>query len=144
MHVRMLSRRTTYTFSNEMKDYWTSETEEALAEYVRTEDMDERNRLFDEHIHIPLKKLIDDVVKRYKPCAGEVDEDIKLDILTYVVMYVGKFNPEATFRDRKVTAWSYCNVLARCWIADFRMRTSREKKNVRFQESHEVHLNKIQ
>ena len=126
-----------------MKDYWTSETEEALAKYVRTEDMDEKNQLFDNSLHIPFKKLIDDVLERYKPYTGEVDEDTKLSILTHLAMGIVRFNPEVKLKSGNPSGWSYCNILIRSWIADYRMKTSREKKNVRFEECHEVHLNKI-
>ena len=126
-----------------MKDYWTSEVEKKLAEYVTSDDMEEKNKIFKEYLHIPFKKLIDDILKRYKPYIGEVSEEIKIDVLTYLVMLVVRFNPEVKLKSGNPSGWSYCSILIRSWIADYRMRASREKKNVRFEECHEVHLNKI-
>ena len=126
-----------------MREYWTSEVEDKLAEYVRCDDSIKKNKIFDDYLHTPFKKLINDVLKRYKPYTGEVDEEIKIDILCYLVTHIERFNPEVKLKSGNPTGWSYSSILIRSWIADYRMKMSREKKNVRFEECHEIHLNKI-
>jgi len=88
-----------------MKEYWTPEVEEKLAEYVRSDNGVKKNKIFNEYLHTPFKKLIDDVIKQYKSYVGEVTKEMKIDILTYLVRYVERFNPEAKLKcGKKATA----------------------------------------
>jgi len=124
-----------------MENYWTDETEEALAKYVTTEDMDEKNKIFNDYLFIPLRKLIDVLLERY--CIPIVDDDIKLDILTHVVEYMGRFNPEAVYPSgKKASGKSYCIILVRSWFADYKLKYARQKKIIQFEACHEIHLNK--
>lgn len=126
-----------------MKDYWTDETEDALAKYVTTEDMDEKNRLFNDCLHKPLKKLIDANIKRYH--VPIVNEDLKLSILTDVIMRVERFKPNVILPSgKKSTGRAYCSILIRSWFADWKVKTARQKKNVLFEACHEIHLYKIE
>lgn len=118
-----------------MKDYWTHETEEAVAKYVRCEDIIEKNEIFNNYLFIPFRKLIDDVFERYH--LPVVDDDMKLNILSDLVIRIEKYNPEAEFRGRKSTAWTYCNVLVRCWIADWKLKYAKQKKNVSLEDCDE-------
>lgn len=131
MYLRSLSGRITRI--EIMEEYWTSETEDALAEYVTTNDMDEKNRLFTECLHEPLKKLIDANIKRYR--IPIVDEDLKLSILTDVVMRVERFRPNVVLPSgRKSTGRAYCSILIRSWFADWNLKRSRQKNMMSLDE----------
>jgi hypothetical protein len=126
-----------------MKEIWTQEVEEALAKYVRCEDKVEKNKIFDDHLFIPFRKLIAALLERYS--IPNVDDDMKFDILTYLVECVERFNPDAVRPDGKKTSGkAYCITLIRCWIADWKLKYSRQKKTVSFESCHEIHMRKIQ
>ena len=125
-----------------MENFWTSEIEEALVKYVKCEDVVEKNKIFDDYLFIPLRKLIDVILERYR--LPNVDDDVKFDILSDLVLQVSKFNPDAKLSSgKKVSGKTYCIILIRCWIADYKLKTARQRKVVQFEESHETFLNKI-
>ena len=126
-----------------MKEYWTPEVEEALAKYVTCEDIIEKNKIFDNHLFIPFQKLIDAILERYR--LHFVDDDVRVAILSHLVLNVGKFKPDLVYPSgKKASGKSYCIILIRCWMADYKLKYARKKKNVPFEECHEIHLNKIQ
>ena len=101
-----------------------------------------KNEIFDNHLIIPFKKLIDALLERYRIPA--VDDDMKLSILSDLVVRVEKFKPDLVLPSgRKATGKAYCGVLIRCWFADWKLKYARQKKNIPFEECHEVHLCKI-
>lgn len=66
-----------------MKEYWTSEVEEAFAKYVRCEDKNEKNEIYIKHLHIPFKKLIDVVVAQYLPHNIIYNDETRNDLLYF-------------------------------------------------------------
>ena len=130
------------TWKINMEEYWTSDVEEALAKYVTCEDIVEKHKIFDDHLLIPFRKLIDALLERYR--IPFVDDDMKLDILTDLVVRVEKFKPDTVYPSgRKATGKSYCIILIRSWFADWKLKYAKQIKNVRFEECHEIHLYKI-
>lgn len=126
-----------------MKEYWTDETEEALAKYVTSKDIVEKNKIFDDHLFIPLRKLIDAILERY--CIPIVDDDIKLDILTYVVEHMVRFKPNTVYPSgKKATGMAYCGVLIRSWFADWKMKTHHQRKIISLEDCDKIDLKKIQ
>jgi len=125
-----------------MKEIWTQKVEEALAKYVKSEDTVEKHKIFNDHLFIPFRKLIDSLLERYS--IPIVDNDIKLDILSFLVLHINKFNPDAVLPSgKKASGKAYCIILIRSWFADYKLKYARQKKIVRFEESHEIYMNKI-
>ena len=116
-----------------MKEFWTNETDEALIKYVTTEDMDEKNRLYNNHLFTPFRKLIDVLLERYS--IPIVDNDLKFDILTFLVEHVERFNPYM----EKPNGKAYCIVIIRSWFADWKIKTAQQKK-LSFDVYHETNI----
>jgi len=118
-----------------MKEYWTSEVEEALAKYVRCEDNDEKNEIYTKYLHEPFQKLIDITVKRYRPDAKNYDDDTKLMLLSNLILMVDKFNPDVVLLSgRKPTGHSYCSIIVRSSIAQYTVKDARQNKNIGFDD----------
>jgi hypothetical protein len=130
---------------NNEYEYWTDEVEEAVAKYGTCLNVDERNSIYIKYLHIAFQKLIDDVIKRYRPDRdGHEDKDVKLDLLSILVEHVQRYNPAiAISRGYKPNARIYCTVIIKSAIADRRVRSYKERQNVCFDESHEIFLNNI-
>lgn len=126
-----------------MKEYQTLDVEEALAKYVTCDDTDEKNKIFNDYLFTAIKKLIDDIFERYH--LPVIDNDVKLDVLCYLVIHMNMFNPNAKLQNgKKISCRVYCSILIRSWIANYKLKTFREKQNICFEECHEIYLNKIQ
>jgi hypothetical protein len=126
-------------------EYWTNEVEEAVANYAACIDVDERNSIYMKYLHQAFQKLIDDVIKRYRPdWEGHNEREIKNDLLSILVEHIRRYNPTiAISRGYKPNARIYCSTIIRSAIADQRVKSYKEKQNVRFNESHEIFLKNI-
>jgi hypothetical protein len=127
-------------------EYWTDEVEEAVSKYASCTDVDEKNKIYMKYLHDAFIKLIDDVIKRYRPDREEYeDKDVKNDLLYTLIIGIQRYNPAlALSRGYKPNARIYCSVIIRCAIADYRVKSFREKQNVQFNEKiHEIFLKDI-
>lgn len=110
-------------------EYWTTEVEEALAKYVSCEDVDEKNEIFVNYLHSPLKKLIDITVKRYRPDVKTVTDEMISDLLYHLIIHVRGFNPDAVLRSgKKSSGRTYCSIIIRSAIAQERVETAKKKR----------------
>jgi hypothetical protein len=126
-------------------EYWTDEVEAAVEKYATCEDVTERNEIYIKYLHSAFQKLIDDIIKRYRPDReGREDKDAKFDILSLLVEHVRKYKPElARARGYKTNARVYCSVIIRSAIVDRRVKRYKEWQTVEFNESHEIFLKNI-
>lgn len=126
-------------------EYWTDEVEEAISKYASCTDANERNKIYNKYLHNAFIKLIDDVIKRYRPDReGHEDKDVKNDLLYTLIIGIQKYNPAlALSRGYKPNARIYCSVIIRCAIADYKVKSFHERQNVPFDESHEIFLKNI-
>ena len=130
---------------NENYEFWTNEVEEAVGRYAMCTDIVEKNKIFSKYLHSAFKKLIDDVVLQYRPdWDGHNEKEIKDDLLYTLVVSIQRYNPAmAILRGYKPNARIYCKIIIKSAIADQRVKSYKEKQNVRFDESHEVFLKNI-
>lgn len=63
--------------------YFTQETEDAIIKYLKTEDLVERNRIFNEHINYALHKLAENIIHTFKFYYTEVQtiEELKHEVV---------------------------------------------------------------
>ena len=77
------------------KEYWTKEQEDAVALYLSLcPDSLEANKVFEDHIYAPLKKLIENIMFTYKLNIQEMDvEEQVFDTMSFVISKFRKFDP---------------------------------------------------
>ena len=78
------------------KEYWSKTQEEAVAKYLSlAPDSMEANKIFNEHIYEPLKKLVENIMFTYRLNLSDVAiEDQVMDTMGFVVSKFNKFDPE--------------------------------------------------
>jgi hypothetical protein len=107
--------------------YWTDDTELAVVEYIRASGDRERNRIFNHHLHIPLKKISEIYCNSIDTgYTGEEVDDLINDCLTHLITStILTFNPESG------KAYSYFSVSAKYWVMQRNMKGYREAKSNR-------------
>lgn len=110
--------------------YWTEDTELAVVEYIRAEEDRERNRIFNNRLHVPLKKISEIYCNSIDTgYTGEEVDDLINDCLTHLITSTIKaFNPESG------KAYSYFSVSAKYWVMQRNMKGYRESKSKRTSE----------
>lgn len=77
------------------KEYWNKVQEDAVAKYLSLDpESEEANRIFEEHIYEPLKKLVENIMFTYKLNITEMEvEEQVFDTMSFVISKFDKFDP---------------------------------------------------
>jgi len=77
------------------KEYWAKEQEEAVALYLSLRpDSPKADKVFNDHIYGPLKKLVENIMFTYKLNMPDIPvEDQVYDTISFVVSKFAKFDP---------------------------------------------------
>jgi hypothetical protein len=99
-------------------NYFTEETDKAVVAYQNTEDERERNRIFNKHLYIPLKKICEVYANSIDHNYVDADlEDRINDCLAHLVTSaIFKFNPASG------KAYSYFSVSAKFFFMQLNMK----------------------
>ena len=98
--------------------YWTEDTEKAVVEYITAEGDRERNSIFNNHLHVPLKKISEIYCNSIDTgYTGEERDDLINDCLAHLITStIRTFNPESG------KAYSYFSVSAKYWVMQKNMK----------------------
>ena len=93
------------------KMYFTDETEQAIVQFNKMDDLDEREIIFREKIHPAIDKLAENIINRFKfPYINGNFEDIKNQVVSFLVLNLHKYT------ENKGKAFSYFSVVAKNYL----------------------------
>lgn len=93
--------------------YFTEETEEKLIEYLNSDDITYKNRIFDRHLHYPFYKMAENLIhtfKFYYTDGLEDLEDLKHELVIFFHSKLDRFKPE------NGKAFSYFSLAGKRWL----------------------------
>lgn len=93
------------------KNYFSQTEEDAVVEYLKCEDENERNKIFEEKLRYPFKKMIESIIRKYKLFIP--DEDYKTtfdDTMSFLITKMDKFEPY------KFKAYSYYGTICKNYL----------------------------
>ena len=91
--------------------YWHGYLDQIIDQYNQSEDPDEREQLFREHLDYPLDKMAENIINRFKfPYINNSFEETKQQVVSFLVMNLGKYNSE------KAKSFSYFSVIAKNYL----------------------------
>lgn len=93
------------------KGYFLEEEEQAVLDYLQTDDAAEKNRIYTEKLKPAFEKMIESIIRRYKLFLNEEYEDTFNDTLSNLLTKLDKFKPE---KDKK--AYSYYGTLCKNYL----------------------------
>lgn len=107
---------------NSPKNYFDKPEEEAVIEYLKSDSVT-RDKIFNEKLYMPLRKMVESIIKRY----GFIREDISFEeladeTLSHVVYKFDKFIPA---KNKK--AYSYYGTVAHNYLKAQRIKYSTNK-----------------
>jgi len=107
------------------KRYFTEETEEAIIQYLASDDPYFRNKIFSEEIYFPFYKLSENLIHTFKFYHTEVDnlEDLKHEVITFLLEKLHMFTPG------KGKAFSYFSIVAKNYLILYNNSIYKKKKN---------------
>lgn len=94
------------------KRYWFKEQEKAVVDYINCQDVDERNRIFNQHLYKALNKLIENIIFTYKLFRSDIDvKDVQNECMSHLITKIEKFNPR-----NGAQAFSYLGTIAKHYL----------------------------
>ena len=91
--------------------YFGQPAQDAILEYLATDNEREKNKIYNERIKYPFEKLAENIIHTFKFYYFDVDsESVKHEVVSFMVMNMEKFDPD------KGRAFSYFSVVAKNWL----------------------------
>lgn len=94
------------------REYFSKDTEDAIVLYLKSEDQDERDRIFNEKINYSFHKLAEFIIHTFKFYYTDLSnvEDLKHEVVTFLLEKLHHYNPE------KGKAFSYFGTIAKRYL----------------------------
>ena len=107
------------------KQYFTSNTDLAIKEYLSTSNQKERDSIFANKIHYPFYKLAENLIHTFKFYYTEVDdlEDLKHEVVCFFLEKLDYFKPE-----RGSKAFSYFSIVGKNYLILYNNNNYKKKK----------------
>mgnify|MGYP000114604783 CR=1 FL=1 len=93
-------------------NYFDEVEENAVREYLTATTMDEKNRIYNNYLKIPLDKMISSIIRRYKLYRKDMNfEEIHVDTHSFLMTKIDKFKPS---KEKK--AYSYFGTICKNYL----------------------------
>lgn len=117
--------------------YFAEKEEQAVIDYINSNSAEVKNRIYNEILIEPFRKMIESILRRYPIHIGNYDmSEVESNALTHLIEHMVKFNPEKiTKSGNKTKAFSYCQTIIRNYYKDHSKKSYAEKKiNLNFDD----------
>lgn len=110
--------------------YFAEREEKAVVDYINTNSVEERHRLYGDILLLPFKKMTESILRKYPTHIGNYDiHEIEANALSHLIEHMIKFNPEKiTKSGKKAKAFSYCQTIVRNFYKDHSKKSYNEQK----------------
>ena len=93
------------------KQYFTIDTEKAIIEYNKSDNTDERNKIYVEGIKYPFEKLAENILNTFKFSYFDVSkEDVQMEVISNLIEKIHMF------QEGKGKAFSYFSIVAKNYL----------------------------
>lgn len=98
--------------SKERKGYFYEREEQAVVDYISTDDEKEKNRIFNDVLKPAFTKMVESIIRRYNlyPPDEEFQETFD-DTISFLMTKLSCFNPESGYK-----AYSYCGTICKNYL----------------------------
>ena len=98
--------------SGKRKGYFYEQEEEAFVKYLKTTDIEEKNRIFDTILRPAFTKMTESIIRRYNLYPpDEMFEETFDDTMSFLITKIENFNPESGYK-----AYSYCGTIIKNYL----------------------------
>jgi hypothetical protein len=110
--------------------YFGEKEEKAVFDYNTSDSFEEKNKIYNEILRIPFKKMIESIIRRYPIHLGGYDiTDVENNALSHLIEHMIKFDPNRIGKKgNKTKAYSYCQTIVRNYCKDHSKKTYLDKK----------------
>ena len=98
------------------RNYFTEETDNAIIEYVKSEDQDFRNKIYNEKIHQSFYKLAENIIHTFKFYYNDLDNDVealKHEVITFLLQKLQLYKKDLG------KAYSYFGTITKRYLINY-------------------------
>lgn len=120
--------------------YFGTREEQALIDYIKTNSVPEKHRLYNEVLRAPFKTMIESILRRYPIHIGNYDiTEVEANALSHLIeKMIGFDKSKPTKTGQTPKAFSYCQTIIRNFYKDWSKKTFNERiSNLPFEDFHE-------
>lgn len=97
---------------SKQKNYFDTQEELAVIDYLNATTFDEKNKIYNQFLRIPLDKMISSIIRRYKLYRKDMEfEDLHTDTHSFLMTKIDKFKPS---KEKK--AYSYFGTICKNYL----------------------------
>lgn len=117
--------------SNERKGYFYEKEENAVIDYLNSNNEEEKNRIYNTIIKPAFSKMIESIIRRYNLYIPDEDfEQTFSDTISFLLTKLNNFKPE-----KKKKAYSYCGTICKNYlILKVNQFNKSQKRNLPFED----------
>jgi DNA-directed RNA polymerase specialized sigma subunit len=105
------------------KIYFGEDQEKAVVRYLKSEDEDERNKIFNEYLREPLIIMVESIIRRYKLYRKDMEfDEIHTDTMSFLITKINKFDPDANHK-----AYSYFGTICKNYLMGAIQKDTKEQ-----------------
>ena len=108
--------------------YFTEDTENAILQYCKCENYDEKNRLYNEKIHYAFYKLAENIIHTFKFYYTDVEniEDLKYEVISFLLQKINLYDQS------KGKAYSYFGTIVKRYLILYNQKLIGPVQNRKF------------
>ncbi len=121
--------------SKERKGYFYEEQEQAVVDYLATDDKEEKDRIFNEILKPAFTRMVESIIRRYNlyPPDEEFQQTFD-DTISFLMTKLSCFDPTANFK-----AYSYCGTICKNYlIYKINFYAKNKKRNTSYDDPNEM------
>jgi hypothetical protein len=105
------------------KIYFGEDQEKAVVRFLKSEDEDERNKIFNEYLREPLIIMVESIIRRYKLYRKDMEfDEIHTDTMSFLITKIHKFDPDANHK-----AYSYFGTICKNYLMGAIQKDTKEQ-----------------
>jgi hypothetical protein len=110
--------------------YFAEREEQAVIDYINSNSVEEKNRIYNEILIEPFRKMIQSILRLYPIHIGNYSmNEVESNALTHLIEHMIKFDPnKITKAGNKTKAFSYCQTIIRNYYKDHSKKSYTERK----------------
>ena len=114
----------------ETAPYFAEREEKAVLDYINSNSAEEKNKIYNQILLEPFRKMIQSILRRYPIHIGNYDmEEVESNALSHLIEHMVQFKPDKiTKSGKKTKAFSYCQTIIRNYYKDHGRKSYTEKK----------------
>ncbi len=110
--------------------YFAEREEQAVIDYINATTAEEKNKIYNEILLVPFRKMIESILRKYPIHIGNYDiVEVESNARSHLIEHMIKFDPDRiTKSGNKTKAYSYCQTIIRNYYKDHSKKSYIEKK----------------